>query len=165
MLYHNINGAGPLPGPRTDAEGDLAGKISEAPKPRQAGGHNADMNVTPFVDVMLVLLIIFMVSAPLATKAIKVDLPPNTPVGIPPKDPTFISIGRGGAVSISGRPTTLAALTGDLARRLAGPDPQSESVLVRADHGVAYADFMAVVNRLKADGFDKVALISEEVRS
>jgi len=143
----------------------MASKLGRAAKGGGGAAHNADMNVTPFVDVMLVLLIIFMVSAPMATLAIKVDLPPVSPQPVTPKEPTFISIGQGGALSISGQPTTLAALTGDLARKLAGPDPQNESVLVRADQEVPYADFMAVVNRLQADGFYKVALISEEVRS
>jgi biopolymer transport protein ExbD len=140
----------------------MAGKVSKAAKGRPESGHNADINVTPFVDVMLVLLIIFMVSAPLATKAIKVDLPPPRPSPVT-KDPTFVSIGRGGAISISGQPTTLASLTGDLTRRFAVPDPQAQSVLIRADHEAPYADFMAVVNRLKADGFHKIALITEDV--
>jgi biopolymer transport protein ExbD len=142
----------------------MAGKVSKAAKGRPESGHNADINVTPFVDVMLVLLIIFMVSAPLATKAIKVDLPPVAPTIVPPKDPIFVSIDRSG-ISISGQPTTLRSLSGDLTRRYAVPNPQNQSVLIRADHEVAYADFMAVVNRLQADGFYKVALISEEVAS
>ena len=128
-------------------------------------GQNSDMNVTPFVDVMLVLLIIFMVSAPLATLAIKVDLPPATPTDNPPKDPTFISIQRGGVLSISGRPTNLATLGGDLSRKLAVANPQNESILIRADMDVRYAEFMQVVNQLQTDGFYKVALISEEVNS
>ena len=65
-------------------------------------GQNSDMNVTPFVDVMLVLLIIFMVVAPLATTSIRIDLPPATP----PKDdkgkpPTFISIQDSGQIFVS----------------------------------------------------------------
>ena len=143
----------------------MAAKVGGGRKGKYALNQNADMNVTPFVDVMLVLLIIFMVSAPLATLAIKVDLPPATPTDNPPKDPTYISIARGGILSISGRPTNLQNLGGDLSRKFAVANPQNESVLIRADMDVRYAEFMAVVNQLQTDGFYKVALISEEVNS
>ena len=143
----------------------MAGKITRSRESRYDTRQNADINVTPFVDVMLVLLIIFMVSAPLATLAIKVDLPPPQPNPEAPKDPTFVSIARGGVLSISGQPTSLRTLSGDLTRRFATPAPQDENVLIRADHDVAYADFMAVVNQLQAGGFYKVALISEDVIS
>jgi len=143
----------------------MAAKVGGGSKGKYSLNQNSDMNVTPFVDVMLVLLIIFMVSAPLATLAIKVDLPPATPTDNPPKDPTYISIARGGILSISGRPTNLQNLGGDLSRKFAVANPQNESVLIRADMDVRYAEFMAVVNQLQTDGFYKVALISEEVRS
>src|SRR5579864_6423058 len=103
-------------------------------------GQNSDINVTPFVDVMLVLLIIFMVSAPLATVAIKIDLPPATDEKQENKKPVFIS------------------LTADLARALAVPKPKNETVLIRADRTVRYGDFMSVVNQLQTDGYYKVAL-------
>jgi len=143
----------------------MAAKVGGGSKGKYSLNQNSDMNVTPFVDVMLVLLIIFMVSAPLATLAIKVDLPPATPTDNPPKDPTYISIARGGILSISGRPTNLQNLGGDLSRKFAVANPQNESVLIRADMDVRYAEFMAVVNQLQTDGFYKVALISEEVKS
>ena len=143
----------------------MAAKVGGGKKGKYDLGQNSDMNVTPFVDVMLVLLIIFMVSAPLATLAIKVDLPPATPTDNPPKDPTYISIGRGGILSISGRPTSLPTLGADLTRKFAVANPQNESVLIRADMDVRYADFMAVVNQLQTDGFYKVGLIAEEAPS
>ena len=141
----------------------MAAKVGGGRKGKYDLGQNADINVTPFVDVMLVLLIIFMVSAPLATLAIKVDLPPAQEDDNPTKDPTFISIARGGTLSISGVPTSLPYLAGDLTRKFAVADPRNEAVLIRADMDVRYADFMAVVNQLQTDGFYKVALISEEV--
>ncbi len=125
---------------------------------------NAEINVTPFVDVMLVLLIIFMVSAPLATVSIKIDLPPATPPkDANPKKPTYISLQKGGHVYIVTSPTTLATLASDLTRTLGVPDPQNEVVLIRADRDVQYKDFMAVVNQLQTDGFYKVGLITENV--
>jgi biopolymer transport protein ExbD len=125
---------------------------------------NAEINVTPFVDVMLVLLIIFMVSAPLATVSIKVDLPPATPPkDAHPKKPTYISLQKGGAIYVITTKTSLETLTADLARQLAVPNPQQEVVLIRADRDVRYKDFMAVVNQLQTDGYYKVGLITENL--
>jgi biopolymer transport protein ExbD len=125
---------------------------------------NAEINVTPFVDVMLVLLIIFMVSAPLATVSIKIDLPPATPPkDAHPKKPTYISLQKGGQVFIVTNRTTLDALGADLSKALDVPNPQNEVVLIRADRDVKYADFMAVVNQLQTDGFYKVGLITENI--
>jgi len=132
-------------------------------------GQNADINVTPFVDVMLVLLIIFMVAAPLATTALKIDLPPAT--NEKPKDnkkPTFISIRKGGSIFVVAetdtQPTDLAHLTSILGPRLTGDGPlQDRTVLIRADRDVRYKEFMAVVNQLEQEGFYKVGLIAEEL--
>jgi biopolymer transport protein ExbD len=124
---------------------------------------NAEINVTPFVDVMLVLLIIFMVSAPLATVSIKVDLPPATPPkDAHPKKPTYISLQKGGKIYVITNPTSLTTLGADLTRTLDVANPQNEVVLIRADRDVKYKDFMAVVNQLQTDGFYKVGLITED---
>lgn len=127
---------------------------------------NADINVTPFVDVMLVLLIIFMVSAPLATVSIKLDFPPATPPQNPtekPKEPTFISIQQSGQIYIGDVETTPATLTADLTRILAVPQPQEERIFVRADSEVLYGQFMEVLNALQDDGFFQVGLIGEDI--
>jgi biopolymer transport protein ExbD len=126
---------------------------------------NADINVTPFVDVMLVLLIIFMVSAPPSTLAIKIDLPPAipNPADLHPKKPTYISLREGGQILIVDTPTTLDTLAHDLAAKYAVPDPRSQTVLIRADRLVKYKDFMAVVNDLQTNGYYKVALIAEDL--
>ena len=127
---------------------------------------NSDINVTPFVDVMLVLLIIFMVSAPLATVSIKVDLPPAVPSPNKPlKKPTFISIQKSGEIYLSGetqRKTSLASLAADLQGALGVANPQNEVILIRSDREVHYKDFMAVVNQLQTEGFYKVGLIIED---
>ncbi|HYD45012.1 MAG TPA: biopolymer transporter ExbD [Phenylobacterium sp.] len=128
-------------------------------------GQNSDINVTPFVDVMLVLLIIFMVSIPVATVSIKLDLPPAQPPppGTIVKEPTFVSIQRGGRLFIGEQATTLDGLSGDLARILAVPNPTEERVYIRGDRDVRYGDFMAVMNKLQSDGYYQVALINEEL--
>ncbi|WP_397417765.1 biopolymer transporter ExbD [Phenylobacterium sp.] len=132
-------------------------------------GQNSDMNVTPFVDVMLVLLIIFMVSIPAATVSIKLDLPPAIPPppGTKVKEPILINIQRGQAVFIGEAPTTLERLTGDLSAALTKDDPTmpptEQRVYIRADRDVVYGDFMAVMNMLQGNGFYQVALINEEL--
>ena len=132
-------------------------------------GQNSDMNVTPFVDVMLVLLIIFMVSIPAATVSIKLDLPPAIPPppGTKVKEPTLINIQRGGLVYIGDRPTSLEGLPGDLSNQLKIDDPSipptEQRVYIRADRDVRYGDFMAVMNTLQGNGFYQVALINEEL--
>jgi biopolymer transport protein ExbD len=148
----------------------MAAKLAGGGKGKYELGQNADINVTPFVDVMLVLLIIFMVAAPMATTAIKIDLPPATDAH--PKDrkkPTFLSIRKGGEVYVIAEDTTqkvpaLSQLTSILAPKLGGTGaPQQQTVLVRADRDVRYKEFMAVVNQLQSEGFYKVGLIAEEL--
>lgn len=129
----------------------------------------SEINVTPFVDVMLVLLIIFMVSIPAATVSIKLDLPPAIPPppGTKVKEPILINIQRGQAVFIGEAPTTLERLTGDLSAALTKDDPTmpptEQRVYIRADRDVVYGDFMAVMNMLQGNGFYQVALINEEL--
>ena len=130
-------------------------------------GQNSDINVTPFVDVMLVLLIIFMVSIPAATVSIKLDLPPAIPPppGTKVKEPTLINIQQGGSLFIGEKPTSIGTLIGDVTRELTlaeemGPDAR---VYIRADRGVKYGDFMNVMNTLQEGGFYQVALINEEL--
>jgi biopolymer transport protein ExbD len=132
-------------------------------------GQNSDINVTPFVDVMLVLLIIFMVAIPTATVSIKLDLPPAIPPppGTKVKEPTLINIQQGGTLFIGDRPTSLDGLIGDLSARLSQDDPATpppqQRVYIRADKSVRYGDFMAVMNTLQGNGFYQVALINEEL--
>jgi biopolymer transport protein ExbD len=148
----------------------MAAKLAGGGKGKYKLGRNADINVTPFVDVMLVLLIIFMVAAPLATTAIRIDLPAAPPAGTRQlHKPTFVSIRRGGEVYVVSPDATqkapdLSQLAGILALRLNGNGPPTEqTVLVRADRDVHYKEFMAVVNQLQHDGYYKVGLISEEL--
>jgi biopolymer transport protein ExbD len=142
----------------------MAGKVSGPKGDKFDLGQNSEINVTPLVDIMLVLLIIFMVSAPMATVAIKVDLPPaQAPKEKPKKEPTFISIQKNGGIYIIDNPTSLGTLGADLAKRFDVPNPKEETVMIRADKEVRYEDFMGVVNQLQVDGYFKVGLINEDL--
>jgi biopolymer transport protein ExbD len=126
----------------------------------------ADINVTPFVDVMLVLLIIFMVAAPLAAVTVKVALPPavSKPSTNPPK-PVYISIQANGRLFIQDFPTDLATLGDDLRSNLgARRNPTKERIFIRADKDVMYGDFMGVMNMLQDNQFYSVALVGEDQR-
>lgn len=132
-------------------------------------GQNSDINVTPFVDVMLVLLIIFMVAIPAATVSIKLDLPPAVPPppGAKVEEPVLINIQQGGTLFIGDHPTSSDTLVADLSRILSAKDPSKaptdQRVYIRADKTVRYGDFMAVMNQLQGNGFYQVALINEEL--
>ncbi|HEX4740937.1 MAG TPA: biopolymer transporter ExbD [Caulobacteraceae bacterium] len=147
----------------------MAAKIGSAGGSRFDLGQNADMNVTPFVDVMLVLLIIFMVVAPIATTSIRMDIPPATPPkNDNSKPPTFISINDQGQIYVSFgkndiRPSSMGMLPYDLAKSLGVANPTNERVFIRADRHVPYGKFMEVVNQLQLDGYYKVGLIAENL--
>ena len=121
----------------------------------------SDINVTPFVDVMLVLLIIFMVAAPLASVNVKVDLPPavTKPTTTPPK-PVYISIQSNGRVYISDYKTSIEDLGDDLKKQLQGKrDPTKERIYIRADKDTEYGAFMDVMTALQDNGYYSVALV------
>ena len=129
----------------------------------------SEINVTPLVDVMLVLLIIFMVAIPAATVSIKLDLPPAIPPppGAKVEEPVLINIQQGGSIFIGDRATDQGRLVGDLSATLSAKDPSKvpteQRVYIRADRSVKYGDFMAVMNILQGNGFYQVALINEEI--
>ena len=129
---------------------------------------NSDINVTPFVDIMLVLLIIFMVSAPLATVSIKLDLPPATPPvdNVKQPDPVYISIQDSGSIFIAEKQTTIETLAADVCATVGNPTGlgcTEERVFVRAQADVKYAQFMEVMNDLQTHGFFKVGLLNEDI--
>ena len=127
---------------------------------------NHDINVTPFVDVMLVLLIIFMVAAPLASVNVEVKLPPASvkPQDNPPK-PVYISLQRNGNVFIGDDPSSLDALGEDLHARIGQRDPDKERIFIRCDKGTRYAEFMKLMNKLQDNGFYSVALQGEDANN
>jgi biopolymer transport protein ExbD len=120
-----------------------------------------DINVTPFIDVMLVLLIIFMVAAPLSTVDLPVDLPSST--AIPqkkPDKPTYVTIKSDLAVAVG---ETLVKRV-DLVRSLDAMADQGKDrrIFLRADRGVPYGELMDVLERLRIGGYAKIALVALE---
>jgi biopolymer transport protein ExbD len=129
---------------------------------------NADINVTPFVDIMLVLLIIFMVAAPMATVSIRLDLPPAQPPrpDQEQKEPVYITIQDTGSIYMAERETSIQTLANDVCVAV-GPgetgDCRQERVFVRAQPEVKYDQFMEVMNELQENGFYKVGLLNEDI--
>lgn len=130
-------------------------------------GDNAEINVTPFVDVMLVLLIIFMVSAPLATISIPLDLPPPSPDSVPdPVEPIFVSLQDTGVINVGTQSTgeiqadwnTLR----DAVKQKTGGDT-TRKIFIRADQKVIYADVMRLMDAIDKDGYKNKALVAEDV--
>ena len=126
-------------------------------------GQNSDINVTPFVDVMLVLLIIFMVAAPLATVSVPIELPRAVaqPAPNPPK-PVYISIQNDGDVFVGDFRTDVGSLGQDLKDQIGSRNPDQERIFIRADQTTRYGDFMQVMNALQDNGFYSVALVGED---
>jgi biopolymer transport protein ExbD len=119
-----------------------------------------EINVTPFIDVMLVLLIIFMVAAPLSTVDLPIDLPTST--AIPqkkPDKPTYVSIKSDLAVAIG--ETQVKRV--DLVRLLDAADNNKDRrIFLRADRAVPYGSMMEVLEILRIGGYTKVALVAVE---
>ena len=136
---------------------------------RKGRGHRrnapmSEINVTPFVDVMLVLLIIFMVAAPLATVDVNVDLPvsnatpaqrPDQPVYVTVKPDLTLALGNTD-VAPGGLGAALAAAT---------ENNRETRIFLRADKAVAYGDLMATMNALREAGYLKIALVGLEAAS
>ncbi|SJM60590.1 Biopolymer transport protein ExbD/TolR [Brevundimonas diminuta 3F5N] len=141
----------------------MAAKLSGSGGGKYTVEANSEINVTPFVDIMLVLLIIFMVAAPLATVSVPVTLPRAVapPAQNPPK-PVFISIQNGGEVYVGDFPTSVAALGDDLRTQIGTRNPDEERIFIRADQQTRYGDFMQVMNALQDNGFYSVALVGED---
>jgi biopolymer transport protein ExbD len=130
-------------------------------------GDNAEINVTPFVDVMLVLLIIFMVSAPLATISIPLDLPPPSPDSVvDPVEPIFVSLQDTGTINVGTQSTgeiqaTFATLS-DAIKEKTGGDKERK-IFIRADQKVIYNDVMRLMDAIDHDGYKNKALVAEDV--
>jgi biopolymer transport protein ExbD len=119
---------------------------------------NHDINVTPFIDVMLVLLIIFMVAAPLATVDVAIDLPASTAQPQPrPDKPIFLTIKADHSLALGDDPVNKDSLTALLDHASGGNKDQR--VFLRADKSVDYDTLMQTMNDLRAAGYLKVALV------
>ncbi|GGD78707.1 TonB system transport protein ExbD [Croceicoccus mobilis] len=120
-----------------------------------------EINVTPFIDVMLVLLIIFMVAAPLATVDVKVDLPVSNAQAAPkPEAPVYLSMQADGALSVGDDRVTLATLGDAIVGATAGD--REKRIFLRADKTVTYDAIMQAMNALRGEGYVHVALVGAE---
>jgi len=138
----------------------MAGSLS-----RESGADDLEeaheINVTPFIDVMLVLLIIFMIAAPLATVDVAVDLPGSTAQPAPrPVDPIYLTVREDLSLALGEAPVDRTALGSSL-DALANGD-KATRVFLRADQAVAYGELMQVMNLLRTAGYLKVALVGLE---
>ena len=120
-----------------------------------------EINVTPFIDVMLVLLIIFMVAAPLSTVDLPIDLPTSSAMPQKkPDKPTYVSIKPDLTVAIGETPVKRAELVSALN---AAPDSDKDHyIFLRADRAVAYGDLMDVMEILRAGGYSRIKLVALE---
>ena len=120
-----------------------------------------EINVTPFIDVMLVLLIIFMVAAPLATVDVKVDLPASSATPQPrPDQPVYLSIKEDRSLYL-GNDAVLAEQLGAALDRQTGGDKE-QTIFVRGDQEVDYARLMEVMDLLRGAGYLKIGLVGLE---
>jgi biopolymer transport protein TolR len=119
----------------------------------------AEINTTPLVDVMLVLLIIFMITAPLLAKGVKVNLPQaKAAQTLNQKDPIVVTIGKDGKVSLGSDATTLDALV-DGVRTLMGDD-LTRVVHVRGDNDAVYGEVVKVMDKLANNGITHIAIMT-----
>ncbi len=120
-----------------------------------------EINVTPFIDVMLVLLIIFMVAAPLATVDIKVDLPASTAKPVPrPEKPIFLSVKADQSLYLGDEKVAREQIGQVLDAKTKGK--KDTTIFFQADKGVDYGDLMDVMNALRGAGYLKVGLVGLE---
>jgi biopolymer transport protein ExbD len=122
-----------------------------------------EINVTPFIDVILVLLIIFMVAAPLATVDIGVDLPASTIEPQPrPDTPVFVTLKPDLSVAVGEQVVARDALIATL--DVASKNNKDERLFLRADKAVSYGELMQLMNQLRDAGYLKVALVGLDGR-
>ncbi|MBY0397312.1 MAG: protein TolR [Pseudomonadota bacterium] len=144
-----------------------AGVLKSAGGGRRRRGNRAkrammsEINVTPFVDVMLVLLIIFMVAAPLLTVGVPLELPKTQAKSVPTQQevPLAISIQADGSVSIQNAPVDEAALIPKL--RAIAAERQDNKLFLRADGSIPYERVVQVMGALNAGGFNSIILVTD----
>ena len=120
----------------------------------------SDINVTPLVDVMLVLLVIFIITAPLLASSIRLDLP-KTDAAKPGEPPKFVTlvVNQGGQAFFNDRPVTQGELA--TALRLAAQDNPETEVQLRADQGVPYGRVVEVMGEAQKAGLNRIGFVAE----
>lgn len=121
----------------------------------------AEINVTPFIDVMLVLLIVFMVAAPLSTVDVPVTLPTSAAEAQPrPAEPIWLTVTAEGTWSLGNQPVDAAGLAAALDR--ASDGDRTRAVMVRGDADLRYQQMVDVLDALRTAGYAKVALVAQD---
>jgi biopolymer transport protein ExbD len=141
---------------RAAGEGD-AGSIYRGLRSRRGASMLGEINVTPLVDVVLVLLIVFMVTAPMMSRGIDVSLPVANQPQIPPEDRITVSVNAEGRVYVGDRPVNIVLLE-DQIRSLTAGRPDSV-VYLRADESLRYAQVIRVVDVIKRAGVDRIGFV------
>ena len=128
---------------------------------RRGGSQMSEINVTPFVDVMLVLLIIFMVTAPMLTAGVQVDLPQSAAGPVKDKDnkPIEISVSKDGAIFVGDQSVSEERMVGILSSIT--ENDFNRRIFLRADRSLDYGTVMRLIGAVNKAGYTKVALISE----
>jgi biopolymer transport protein TolR len=130
--------------------------------PRRGGGRYepvADINITPFVDVMLVLLIVFMITAPMLAAGMLIDLPKaKSARPLDPREPVIVTIGKDGKLYVGRDEVSRATLTAAVRAKLG--DDQNRQIYVRGDREVIYGEIIAVMDQLALNGLVKMALVA-----
>jgi biopolymer transport protein TolR len=126
---------------------------------RQTGSSLADINIVPFVDVMLVLLVIFMITAPILQSGIDVNLPKTQTVKETAESRIVVTIDRGQLVYLGDSAVNIHQL-GDKVRAQM-QDPQHEPVFLRCDETVPFGTFATVIDTLRQSGIENVSIVTE----
>jgi biopolymer transport protein ExbD len=130
--------------------------------PRRGGGRYeplADINITPFVDVMLVLLIVFMITAPMLAAGMLIDLPKaKSARPLDPREPVIVTIGKDSKLYVGRDEVSRASLTAAVRAKLG--DDQNRQIYVRGDRDVIYGEIVAVMDQLALSGLAKMALVA-----
>ena len=141
--------------------GAVVKRVSRKGRGRRRNAPMSEINVTPFVDVMLVLLVIFMVAAPLMTAGVPLNLPQTAATAVPtePEEPLVISIPVSGDVMVMDTPVAQDQIVTRLRDLLASRE--SQRVFLRADGSIPYARVVQVMGALNAAGFSDIVLVTD----
>ena len=139
----------------------MAVNVGNRGRGRRRHGRNADINVTPLVDVMLVLLIVFMVAAPLLSTGVPVELPKTDAQSLPSEqEPITITVDREGTIFIGDdTPIPLAELTPRLTA--IATNGYDERIYIRGDGSSDYSNVMRVMARVNAAGYSNIGLVTD----
>ncbi len=130
---------------------------------RQTGTSLSEINIVPFVDVVLVLLVIFMITAPILQSGIEVDLPKTKTVKEISEDRLVITIDRAQRVYLGNEPVNIHQIGQMVRSRM--HNPQSDAVFLRCDETVPFGSFAAVVDELRQSGIQNVSVVTEPISS